>query len=205
MFRSLRNRLGLLGIELLDLGLFATGVTGTVLALFLGKLFVAAVLAAVSFGMFLRFKRGRVAMRAVDEFVYVNQDGSVRELSSDERQYLSQDFHGSDGGRPYIKASYKAQDGWGSVSEFLSRTQLPREMVVEPVNPTYVPQQFDFRRQAVEDGKRVRDIVTENPDGSVTCSPNPEIPQEKRFELLRQIALERQREREKLAKHPDYI
>lgn len=144
-------------------------------------------------------------MNDADEFVYVNQDGSVRELSRDERDYLAQDFHPGDGGRPYIKASFDSQDGWGSVSGFLSREQVPTHVEIEPVNPDYVPPEFDARRELIEDGKRAGDIVTENPDGSVTCAPDPSIPHDERFERLRRIKLERQREREKLAKHPDHV
>jgi hypothetical protein len=140
-----------------------------------------------------------------EQFVYVNQDGSVRELSRDEREYLAQDFHPGDGGRPYIKTSFESQDGWGSISGFLPRNRVPRHNSIEAVNPNYVPPVFDARREAIEDGKRVGDIITENADGSVTCAPNPNIPREKRFELLRQLRLERQRGREKLARHPDYI
>ena len=143
-------------------------------------------------------------MRSADEFVYVNQDGSVRELSLDEREYLSQDFHPGDGGRPYIKSSYESQDGWGSISGFVLRKRVPGRIVVEPVNPSYVPPEFAARREMIEDSNVVGDIVTENADGSVTCSPNPSIPHTRRFELLRQIQLKRQRDRENLAKHPDY-
>ena len=144
-------------------------------------------------------------MNNADEFVYVNQDGSVRELSRDEREYLSRYFLPGDSGRPYIKTSYKSQDGWGSISGFLPRKRLPRRILVEPVNPAYVPPEVDFLRQIIEDSTRAGDIVTENADGSLTCSPNPDIPPQKHFELLRQIRLERQRERERLAKHPDYL
>ena len=143
-------------------------------------------------------------MHSADEFVYVNQDGSVRELSPDEREYLSQDFHPGDGGRPYIKTSYESQDGWGSISGFLPRKRIPRQVMVEPVNPHYAPPESDARRQMIEDSKRVGDIITENADGSVTCAPNPGIPHKKRFELLRQIQLARQREREQLARHPHH-
>jgi hypothetical protein len=52
-------------------------------------------------------------------------------------------------------------------------------------------------------GKRVGDIITENADGSVSCAPNPNIPHKTRFELLRQLQLERQREHEKPARHRD--
>lgn len=143
-------------------------------------------------------------MHSPDDFAYVNQDGSVRELSPDEREYLSQNFHPADGARPYIKSSYESKDGWGSVSGFLLRTRVPRQIAVEPVNPDYVPPKFDALREMIEDGRRVGDVVTENPDGSVTRAPDPNIPHKKRFELLREIQLERQREREKLARHPDY-
>jgi hypothetical protein len=40
--------------------LLATGLAGTALALFMGKLFAAAILAAACVGIYLRFKRGRV-------------------------------------------------------------------------------------------------------------------------------------------------
>jgi hypothetical protein len=144
-------------------------------------------------------------MSSADDFVYVNQDGSVRELSRDEREYLSQDFHPGDSGRPYLKSSYESHDGWGSVSGFVLRKRVPRKIAVEPVNPNCVPPVVDARREMIEDSKAVGDVITENADGSVTCSPNPSIPLTKRFELLRQVQLERQREREKLAKHPDYV
>ena len=143
-------------------------------------------------------------MKSADELVYVNQDGSVRELSSDEREYLSQGFHPTDGERPYIKWSHSSQDGWGSISGFLSRSKVPRNIVVEPVNPRYVPQKSDVRLEMIEDSRRVGDIITENADGSTTCAPNPSIPHKRRFELLREIQLERQRERENQARHPDY-
>ena len=139
-----------------------------------------------------------------EEFVYVNQDGSVRELSPDEREYLAQEFDPGDGGRPYIKSSFASKDGWGSISGFLLRRQVPRQVVVQPVNPGYVPPQPDAVREMLEDSRRVGDIVTENADGSVTCAPNPDIPHEERFAMLRQIQLERQRAREELARHPDH-
>ena len=144
-------------------------------------------------------------MRSADEFVYVNQDGSVRELSVNERECLSQDYYPADGGRPYIKSSYESQDGWGSVSGFVLRKRVPSRVVVEPVNPNYAPPEIDTRRENIEDSQLVGDIITQNADGSVLFSPNPNTPHTRRFELLRQVQLKRQREREKLAKHPDYV
>ena len=61
MFRRLRQAFDPLGFEpLLYFALLATGLTGTALALLLGKLFAAAILGVVSLGIFLRFRRGRV-------------------------------------------------------------------------------------------------------------------------------------------------
>ena len=40
-------------------------------------------------------------------FVYVEEDGSARELSAEERDYLNTEFQGADGGRPYIKCWYR--------------------------------------------------------------------------------------------------
>jgi hypothetical protein len=61
MFRRFKQAFNPAGFEpLLYLALLAAGLTGTALALFLGKLFAAAVLGVVSLGIFLRFKRGQV-------------------------------------------------------------------------------------------------------------------------------------------------
>jgi hypothetical protein len=61
MFRRLKQWLNPLGFEpLLYFALLATGLTGAALALFMGKLFAAALLAALCAGIFLRLKRGRV-------------------------------------------------------------------------------------------------------------------------------------------------
>ena len=67
MFRRLRGATDLLGFEpLLSLALLATGVTGTAFALFMGKVYAAAILAVLSVGIFLRFKRGRVREKTTD-------------------------------------------------------------------------------------------------------------------------------------------
>jgi hypothetical protein len=144
-------------------------------------------------------------MKSTDEYVYVNQDGSVRELSPDEREFLSQEFHPADSGRPYIKSSHSSRDGWESMSGFLPRGRVPRHIVVEPVNPEYTPPLGNAFLEGIEDSRRIGDVITENADGSVRCAPNPNIPRKKRFELLREILLERQRERENLARHPDHV
>ena len=57
--------------------------------------------------MFLALKRRpRRWYESGFKFVYINQDGTARELSPEEQTYLTQEFVGGDGNRPYIK-SYK--------------------------------------------------------------------------------------------------
>ena len=68
-------------------------------------------------------RKQRSIDEAAFEYVYVNQDGSVRELSPKEQGYLKEKFSPFDGARPYIKSSYKSLDGWGSMSGFISRKQ----------------------------------------------------------------------------------
>lgn len=148
---------------------------------------------------------GRSTNTSRDDLVYVNQDGSVRELTLDERAYVSQAFRGDDGARPYVKSGYDARDGWGSLSGFMSRRDVPRGRVVEPANPAYVPIVRNAFRESIEDSRRAGDLVEENADGSVSTTPNPNLNAAQRFELLKRFRLERQREHEQRARHPDHL
>lgn len=68
-------------------------------------------------------------------FVYVEVDGSARELRTDERAYLETEFEGADGARPYIKTKYEQLDGWGKLSGYLYRSELPAGLSVKPAPP----------------------------------------------------------------------
>ncbi len=65
-------------------------------------------------------------------FVYVNVDGSARELHPSERKYLETPFDPFDGNRPYIKDGYPSKNGWGEITGFLKRSELPSGIQVEP-------------------------------------------------------------------------
>jgi len=98
-------------------------------------------------------------------YVYINADGSARELHASERQYLETEFKGGDGAMPYIKASYEARDGWGEIGGYLERAKLPAGRAVAPAdNPLHALSKEDtvawLRKKGVE--------VVENADGSVT-------------------------------------
>jgi len=142
------------------------------------------------------------------KFVYVNQDGSVRELSPGEQAYLSEEFSGGDSGRPYIKSNYKSSDGWGSQSGFIERRQVPADIPILPVHPNYDALEKELGHDMLGSHRAAGDIIEKNADGSITCKPNPHISHEERFELSRQYQLEEQRRREALAKidvteHPE--
>ena len=63
-------------------------------------------------------------------FVYVNEDGSARGLTTDESEYLSTEFEFGDGARPYVKAHYEARTPDGRLSGFLERSKLPPNVAV---------------------------------------------------------------------------
>jgi len=133
------------------------------------------------------------------EFVYVNQDGSVRELSPGERAYLSEEFLGGDGGRPYIKSSYESHDGWGSLSGFIERRRVPLRIKIHPVHPDYDAKEKELEHDMLDLHRASGDIIESNADGSITCTPNPNISRAERFKLTRKYQLEQQRRREMLA------
>jgi hypothetical protein len=138
------------------------------------------------------------------EYVYVNQDGSVRELSPGERRYLSEEFHPADGGRPYIKASYESCDGWRSRSGFLTRRRVPARKPILPVHPDYdaAMKAFEQDEDPLAANRAAGDILEMNAEGSTVWVPNPNLSRKARFELVRRDVLARQRQREELGRVP---
>lgn len=132
-------------------------------------------------------------------FVYVNQDGSVRELSPAEQTYLSKEFSGGDSGRPYIKSSYKSRDGWGSLSGFIERGKVPARIKISAVHPDFDARAKELGFDMLDSHRAAGDIIETHADGSVACTPNPRISNTERFELMRSWQLAYQRERERLA------
>ena len=64
-----------------------------------------------------------------NHFVYVNEDGSARELTPDEREYLNTKFLPGDSGRPYIKSRYQQLTPDGKIWGFLLRQKLPHSYI----------------------------------------------------------------------------
>ena len=128
-------------------------------------------------------------------FAYMNQDGSVRELSPAEQKYLSKEFSGGDSGRPYIKSSHKSRDGWGSLSGFIERRKVPARTRISPVHPDFDARAEQLGFDKLDSHRAAGDIIETNADGSVACTPNPQISSTERFVLMRSWQLAHQRER----------
>jgi len=86
-------------------------------------------------GIKYHFKRKKLGNNF--EYVYVMSNGSVRELNIEERAYLNTDFHGADSGRPYIKDNYKYKNGWGDISGFCYRYDIPKRINILPYDNKY--------------------------------------------------------------------
>ncbi len=65
------------------------------------------------------------------EFIYINNDGSARELTILEKLYLRTKYHGADGDRPYIKLKYSDKNGRGNLCGFCSRKIIPESIKIE--------------------------------------------------------------------------
>jgi len=64
------------------------------------------------------------------KYVYINEDGSVRELEKDEIDYLKTDFHPSDGGKPYIKSRYGELTSDNKIGGFIKRRRVPKRVKI---------------------------------------------------------------------------
>jgi|SRR5579862_7036449 len=79
-----------------------------------------------------RLRASRADGSYARKFVYVEDDGSARELTATERDYLNTEFQGADGARPYIKYRYASLTPDRRLRGFLLRRKLPRHMDVKP-------------------------------------------------------------------------
>lgn len=137
--------------------------------------------------------------------VYVNHDGSVRDLSPAERSYLEQTFPPGDGNRPYIKPSHTSRTPVVQLqSGFLRRADVPEGVPIGAAHPRFdeieaahrLSPLDEFKRRTLASGR----VWTENPDGTHTSAPDPSVSQEERVERMRRYALDRQLEREAWAR-----
>ena len=103
-------------------------------------------------------------------YIRVKEDGSVREVTPEERKYLETEFLLFDGARPYIKTRYETLNGWGSMAGFLPRRQLPKDIPIEQLPPkveSYEENEFFGEideSKMVEARKKLSEIFDENLD-----------------------------------------
>ena len=75
------------------------------------------------------------ASDALARFVYIDDDGSARELGPWDATYLATDFDPGDGGRPYVKDTYDRRTPDGRLRGFLERVSLPMHIAIRPYTP----------------------------------------------------------------------
>ena len=67
-----------------------------------------------------------------ETLVWINVDGSARELTDAEKKYVDTEFSPFDGARPYIKSRYDQRNGWGELSGYLERKLVPDGVHINP-------------------------------------------------------------------------
>ncbi len=72
-----------------------------------------------------------VMPNAGDALVYVQEDGSVRELTEAEKNYVEREYSPLDGARPYIKSRYQERTAWGNQG-YLLRAHVPDGVAIHP-------------------------------------------------------------------------
>ena len=83
------------------------------------------------------------------EYVFVENNGIVRELDNKEKEYLNTVFEPFDGSRPYIKSSYKQLTIDNKLSGFLLRKDVPFDIPIITTNIRYLETRFPINIQDI--------------------------------------------------------
>ncbi|WP_298321406.1 hypothetical protein [uncultured Aquimarina sp.] len=97
---------------------------------------IGVVVGAIILGIGIVYLRYFIPLRPQEngfEYVHVNDDGTVRELYKDEVEYLNEEFHPTDGARPYIKSRYKSLTPDKRMSGFIQRNRVPKKVEIKNV------------------------------------------------------------------------
>jgi hypothetical protein len=65
-------------------------------------------------------------------YVFIEENGSVRELHLRERRFFETPMEPTDGSAPYIKRSYQYRNSFGSFRGYCLRTRIPSHLVIQP-------------------------------------------------------------------------
>jgi hypothetical protein len=166
-------------------------------------LVIAIVILLTAIGLLWRF-RPRRSNEPGFKYVYVNHDGSVREVSPVEQaEFLLDESMAPSVDSIYKKSSFTSRDGWGSLSGFIERRLVPARIKISPVPPEFDARKEKIAFDVVDLFRAAGDFIETHTDGSVECIPNPKISPSERFELLRKRYLANQQQREKLTAQSD--
>jgi hypothetical protein len=102
---------------------------------------------------------GPTGQKPSEVLVWINADGSARELTASERQYVDAAYSPFDGARPYIKTQYAQRNGWGELSGFLHRQRLPDGLPIDLAPPEGPPQE----RTPTTVADSILDLVRKHP------------------------------------------
>ena len=89
----------------------------------------------MSFKLIFDATKGTAMPNASGVLVYIDNDGSARELTEAEKKYVDTEFSPFDGARPYIKSSYSERTALGEIRGYLPRTKVPDRVPIEPAPP----------------------------------------------------------------------
>ena len=88
------------------------------------------------------------------KFVYVENDGTVRELDNEEIEYLQTKFEPTDGARPYVKFSYNQLTPDNKMYGFIERSKVPNDIQIIETDLRYAHLKFPIyifgNRKAIE-------------------------------------------------------
>ena len=73
--------------------------------------------------------------------IRIEVDGSARELTDAEKAHVDTEFSPFDGARPYVKPRYEQRNGWGELSGFLLRKEVPDGIPIKAAPPPSPPQE----------------------------------------------------------------
>jgi hypothetical protein len=104
-------------------------------------------------------------------YIYVNADGTARELHQAERDYLEEAFSPMDGARPYVKGNFNARDGSDSIKGYCHRSEVPSNIPIADApandpNPPLSKEEYIAWLKSQSDGF---DVV-EKSDGTVVMT-----------------------------------
>jgi hypothetical protein len=70
-----------------------------------------------------------------EALVWINSDGTARELTEAAKKYVDAEYSPFDGARPYIKFRYSQRTAIGEIRGYLLRAEIPDGVPINPAPP----------------------------------------------------------------------